>query len=119
MFLLHFGRHVSIIFPLFFFFYGQGTSSGNSTGIAHRARHPDELKREDGKWMIDIDYYLSQQVLFCFCIFSIKLSNKCSHLLLPFYSLIEGLILPYRFILWYHVFVRQFKVQVQNAWLIA
>jgi hypothetical protein len=92
MVLLHFGRHVSIIFPLFFFFYGQGTSSGNSTGIAHRARHPDELKREDGKWMIDIDYYLSQQVLFCFCIFSIKLSNKCSHLLLPFYCLIEGLI---------------------------
>uniref|UniRef100_A0A2N9J665 DNA-directed DNA polymerase n=1 Tax=Fagus sylvatica TaxID=28930 RepID=A0A2N9J665_FAGSY len=41
----------------------QGTSSGSSTGIAQRARHPDELKREDGKWMIDIDYYLSQQKL--------------------------------------------------------
>ncbi|KAE7999625.1 hypothetical protein FH972_004033 [Carpinus fangiana] len=40
----------------------QGTSSGNSTGIAQRARHPDELKREDGKWMIDIDYYLLQQI---------------------------------------------------------
>ncbi|XP_075654619.1 DNA polymerase alpha catalytic subunit [Castanea sativa] len=40
----------------------QGTSSGSSTGIAQRARHPDELKREDGKWMIDIDYYLSQQI---------------------------------------------------------
>ncbi|RXI07148.1 hypothetical protein DVH24_026284 [Malus domestica] len=40
----------------------QGTSLGNSTVIAQRARHPDELKREDGKWMIDIDYYLSQQI---------------------------------------------------------
>ncbi|XP_044469106.1 DNA polymerase alpha catalytic subunit [Mangifera indica] len=40
----------------------QGTSSGGSVGIAHRARHPDELKRDDGKWMIDIDYYLSQQI---------------------------------------------------------
>lgn len=33
----------------------------SSTGIAQRARHPDELKK-DGGWMIDIDYYLSQQV---------------------------------------------------------
>ncbi|GMN30176.1 hypothetical protein TIFTF001_002720 [Ficus carica] len=40
----------------------QGTSSIGSTGIAQRARHPDELKKEDGKWMIDIDYYLSQQI---------------------------------------------------------
>ncbi|XP_022149463.1 DNA polymerase alpha catalytic subunit-like [Momordica charantia] len=40
----------------------QGSTSGGSTGIAQRARHPDELKREDGKWMIDIDYYLSQQI---------------------------------------------------------
>lgn len=43
-------------------FVGQGAGSVNSTGIAQRARHPDELKREDGKWMIDIDYYLAQQV---------------------------------------------------------
>ena len=42
-------------------FCGQGVNSDNSTGIAQRARHPDELK-QDGKWMIDIDYYLSQQV---------------------------------------------------------
>ncbi|KAI4314977.1 hypothetical protein L6164_027831 [Bauhinia variegata] len=42
--------------------YEQGSSSGSSTGIAQRARHPDELKREQGKWMIDIDYYLSQQI---------------------------------------------------------
>ena len=62
MLLLHFRCHVAIISP----FYGQGTSSGSSTGIAQRARHPDELKREDGKWMIDIDYYLSQQVFFFF-----------------------------------------------------
>ncbi|PSS30744.1 DNA polymerase alpha catalytic subunit like [Actinidia chinensis var. chinensis] len=41
----------------------QGTTrSDNSTGIAQRARHPDELKRDSGKWMIDIDYYLSQQI---------------------------------------------------------
>ncbi|OMO56655.1 DNA-directed DNA polymerase, family B, pol2 [Corchorus capsularis] len=40
----------------------QGTSSSNSTGIAHRARHPDELKKDEGKWMIDIEYYLSQQI---------------------------------------------------------
>ncbi|KAG6729216.1 hypothetical protein I3842_01G015200 [Carya illinoinensis] len=40
----------------------QGTSSSSSTAIAQRARHPDELKSEDGKWMIDIDYYLSQQI---------------------------------------------------------
>ncbi|XP_008241474.1 PREDICTED: DNA polymerase alpha catalytic subunit [Prunus mume] len=40
----------------------QGAGSVNSTGIAQRARHPDELKREDGKWMIDIDYYLAQQI---------------------------------------------------------
>ncbi|KAB1214754.1 DNA polymerase alpha catalytic subunit [Morella rubra] len=40
----------------------QGSSFGSSTGIAQRARHPDELKREDGKWMIDIDYYLAQQI---------------------------------------------------------
>ncbi|XP_050380225.1 DNA polymerase alpha catalytic subunit isoform X2 [Argentina anserina] len=39
----------------------QGVNSDNSTGIAQRARHPDELK-QDGKWMIDIDYYLSQQI---------------------------------------------------------
>ncbi|XP_057948989.1 DNA polymerase alpha catalytic subunit isoform X3 [Malania oleifera] len=40
----------------------QGTGSGTSTGIAQRARHPDELKRDNGKWMIDINYYLSQQI---------------------------------------------------------
>lgn len=47
---------------------GQGASSGSSSGIAQRARHPDELKREDGKWIIDIEYYLSQQVLHCLLI---------------------------------------------------
>ncbi|KAJ8764232.1 hypothetical protein K2173_005972 [Erythroxylum novogranatense] len=40
----------------------QGAASGSSTGIAQRARHPDELKKDDGQWMIDIDYYLSQQI---------------------------------------------------------
>ncbi|KAG0453495.1 hypothetical protein HPP92_024799 [Vanilla planifolia] len=37
-------------------------SSGSSTGIAQRARHPDELKRDNSEWMVDIDYYLSQQI---------------------------------------------------------
>ncbi|KAF7851792.1 hypothetical protein BT93_L2647 [Corymbia citriodora subsp. variegata] len=40
----------------------QAVESNSSTGIAQRARHPDELKKDDGKWMIDIDYYLSQQI---------------------------------------------------------
>lgn len=40
----------------------QGSTSSGSTSIAQRARHPDELKKEDGKWMIDIEYYLSQQI---------------------------------------------------------
>ncbi|XP_068659458.1 DNA polymerase alpha catalytic subunit [Aristolochia californica] len=40
----------------------QGTPAGSATGIAQRARHPDELKRDHGDWMIDIDYYLSQQI---------------------------------------------------------
>ncbi|KAJ4828983.1 hypothetical protein Tsubulata_020636 [Turnera subulata] len=40
----------------------QGAGLGSSTGIAQRARHPDELKKDDGKWMIDIEYYLSQQI---------------------------------------------------------
>ncbi|MED6210639.1 hypothetical protein PIB30_066086 [Stylosanthes scabra] len=40
----------------------EGCSSGSATGIAQRARHPDELKQEQGKWLIDIEYYLSQQI---------------------------------------------------------
>ncbi|KAK9163384.1 hypothetical protein Syun_004286 [Stephania yunnanensis] len=40
----------------------QGSSSGSATGIASRARHPDELKRDNGNWIIDIDYYLAQQI---------------------------------------------------------
>ncbi|GLJ35374.1 hypothetical protein SUGI_0711430 [Cryptomeria japonica] len=40
----------------------QGSGEGTTTGIAERARHPDELKRDSGNWMIDIDYYLSQQI---------------------------------------------------------
>ncbi|XP_020584003.1 LOW QUALITY PROTEIN: DNA polymerase alpha catalytic subunit [Phalaenopsis equestris] len=40
----------------------QDVSSGSSSGIAQRARHPEELTRDNGEWMIDIDYYLSQQI---------------------------------------------------------
>ncbi|MCO5579179.1 hypothetical protein L7F22_033032 [Adiantum nelumboides] len=36
--------------------------SGSTLGIAERARHPDELKQDPGNWMVDIDYYLSQQI---------------------------------------------------------
>ncbi|KAM0946265.1 putative DNA-directed DNA polymerase [Dioscorea sansibarensis] len=40
----------------------QESTSGSSAGIAQRARHPDELKRDGGSWLIDINYYLSQQI---------------------------------------------------------
>ncbi|KAF9611731.1 hypothetical protein IFM89_034914 [Coptis chinensis] len=40
----------------------QGTSSGSSTGIAQRARHPDELEKERSNLMVDIEYYLSQEI---------------------------------------------------------
>uniref|UniRef100_A0A1D1Z487 DNA-directed DNA polymerase n=2 Tax=Anthurium amnicola TaxID=1678845 RepID=A0A1D1Z487_9ARAE len=40
----------------------QQAASSGSAGIAERARHPDELTRDSGGWMIDIDYYLSQQI---------------------------------------------------------
>ncbi|EFJ15342.1 hypothetical protein SELMODRAFT_234261 [Selaginella moellendorffii] len=30
--------------------------------LAERARHPDELKAGGGGWIIDVDYYLSQQI---------------------------------------------------------
>ncbi|KAL0450358.1 UNVERIFIED_CONTAM: DNA polymerase alpha catalytic subunit [Sesamum latifolium] len=40
----------------------QGNGSTTSVGIAQRARHPDELKRDNGNWMVDIDYYLAQQI---------------------------------------------------------
>ncbi|XP_043713999.1 DNA polymerase alpha catalytic subunit [Telopea speciosissima] len=39
-----------------------GAGSSSSVGIAQRARHPDELKRDNGNWIVDIDYYLSQQI---------------------------------------------------------
>ncbi|XP_028549547.1 DNA polymerase alpha catalytic subunit isoform X1 [Dendrobium catenatum] len=42
--------------------YQQDGSSGASGGIAQRARHPEELTRDNGEWIIDIDYYLSQQI---------------------------------------------------------
>ncbi|CAA7056881.1 unnamed protein product [Microthlaspi erraticum] len=39
-----------------------GASSVSSAGIADRARHPDEVKSEDSRWMVDIDYYLAHQI---------------------------------------------------------
>jgi DNA polymerase alpha subunit A len=40
----------------------QGSEATPSVGIADRARHPDELKQDSGNWLIDIDYYISQQI---------------------------------------------------------
>ncbi|KAK1275209.1 DNA polymerase alpha catalytic subunit [Acorus gramineus] len=40
----------------------QGSGSVSTGGIAQRARHPDELKKDNENWMIDIEYYLSQQI---------------------------------------------------------
>ncbi|GAA0168120.1 DNA metabolism protein [Lithospermum erythrorhizon] len=40
----------------------QATSSVTTAGIAQRARHPDELKRDNENWIIDINYYLAQQI---------------------------------------------------------
>ncbi|CAN4079674.1 unnamed protein product [Withania somnifera] len=40
----------------------QGNGTSTSVGIAQRARHPDELKRHNGNWIVDIDYYLAQQI---------------------------------------------------------
>ncbi|GFP88223.1 DNA polymerase alpha catalytic subunit [Phtheirospermum japonicum] len=39
----------------------QGKGSTTSVGIAQRARHPDELKKDNENWIVDIDYYLAQQ----------------------------------------------------------
>ncbi|XBI20461.1 hypothetical protein VPH35_061752 [Triticum aestivum] len=40
----------------------QDSDNTHSGGVAQRARHPDELTRDPNKWMIDIEYYLSQQI---------------------------------------------------------
>ncbi|CAL9114496.1 unnamed protein product [Musa textilis] len=40
----------------------QDSLSGPSTGIAQRARHPEEIKKDYSDWIIDINYYLSQQI---------------------------------------------------------
>ncbi|GER47322.1 DNA polymerase [Striga asiatica] len=40
----------------------QGKGSTSSAGIAQRARHPDELKKDNENWIVDVDYYLAQQI---------------------------------------------------------
>ncbi|GJU62697.1 DNA polymerase alpha catalytic subunit [Tanacetum coccineum] len=40
----------------------QGKGSSTSTGITQRARHSDELEKDNENLMIDIDYYLAQQI---------------------------------------------------------
>ncbi|KAG8363868.1 hypothetical protein BUALT_Bualt19G0067300 [Buddleja alternifolia] len=40
----------------------QGNCSTTSVGISQRARHPAELEKDNGNWIIDSDYYLAQQI---------------------------------------------------------
>ncbi|GKC43632.1 DNA polymerase alpha catalytic subunit, partial [Tanacetum coccineum] len=40
----------------------EGKGSSTSAGITQHARHSDELKRDNENLMIDIDYYLAQQI---------------------------------------------------------
>jgi hypothetical protein len=40
----------------------QGTTGISMTSIAERARHPDELKASTDNWIVDIEYYISQQI---------------------------------------------------------
>ncbi|KAL6530158.1 hypothetical protein OROMI_028803 [Orobanche minor] len=40
----------------------EGKGSATSVGISQRARHPDELKKDNENWIVDIDYYLAQQI---------------------------------------------------------
>nr|VDD25910.1 unnamed protein product [Brassica oleracea] len=43
--------------------YEQGNASSvSSAGIANRARHPDEVKSDESRLLVDIDYYLAQQI---------------------------------------------------------
>ncbi|KAA8547110.1 hypothetical protein F0562_003539 [Nyssa sinensis] len=68
----------------------QGAGSGTSAGIAQRARHPDELKRDNRKWMIDIDYYLSQQIHPGLTHPSSKVNQvKLSTMILPAHSCVQ------------------------------
>lgn len=53
---------VSVVLTCRCYTHLQGNGSTTSVGIAQRARHPDELKRDNGNWIVDIDYYLAQQV---------------------------------------------------------
>ncbi|KAF8758225.1 hypothetical protein HU200_010591 [Digitaria exilis] len=58
----------------------QDSDNTHTVGIAQRARHPEELKRDPDKYMIDIDYYLSQQVLPHYDMFSFLRNNFQSRL---------------------------------------
>ncbi|KAG5415966.1 hypothetical protein IGI04_003533, partial [Brassica rapa subsp. trilocularis] len=48
--------------PYIICFEQGNTGSASSAGIAERARHPDEVKEDDSRWLVDIDYYLAQQI---------------------------------------------------------
>lgn len=40
----------------------KGSERPQSGGIADRARHPDEIKEENSDWLVDVEYYISQQI---------------------------------------------------------
>lgn len=40
----------------------KGLEGPQAKGIADRARHPDELKEESSHWLVDVEYYISQQI---------------------------------------------------------
>ncbi|WZY78675.1 hypothetical protein YC2023_025059 [Brassica napus] len=52
---------VKILYPFLPCVQGNA-SSVSSAGIAKRARHPDEVKSDDSRLLVDIDYYLAQQI---------------------------------------------------------
>ncbi|CAM6094150.1 unnamed protein product [Calypogeia fissa] len=40
----------------------RGTTGTSSSSIAQRARHPHELKTNSDNWIVNIEYYISQQI---------------------------------------------------------
>ncbi|CAM6100645.1 unnamed protein product [Calypogeia fissa] len=40
----------------------RGTTGASLSSLAERARHPDELKTNNENWIVDIEYYISQQI---------------------------------------------------------
>jgi hypothetical protein len=87
----------------------QDSNNSHSGGVAQRARHPEELKRDPDKWMIDIEYYLSQQVSLA-TRFPFDCNCLSSHI-------ISHLNCFCRSILLFLVCVLPFRVLAQPVWL--